>query len=87
MTRTIKIALTAAALSFSALSAMPALAGDVVVSLRGKSDEQALADIKAGAVTVCRAEMVRQPLGDMTACTNDVVQDTLKQLPKSFAAR
>ncbi len=79
MTRTIKIALTAAALSLTALSA--ANATDIVVSLKGKSNQQALADIKAAAATVCRADASYL---DVDVCAADLTQETLKVLPKSF---
>lgn len=83
MTRFAKIAL-AAALSMTALSAVPASAADIVVSLRGKTADQVSAEIQMAAVKVCRAEAPRVPLSSLVACTAGVVQDTMNQLPASF---
>lgn len=83
MNRFATMTLAAAALSLSALSAVPASA-DVVVSLRGKTADQVTAEIQAAAMKVCRAEVARMPLSTLTACAADVAQDTMAQLPASF---
>lgn len=84
MNRFAKLTLAAAALSLTALSAVPASAADIVVSLRGKTADQVTAEIQVAAVKVCRAELARVPLSSLSACAADVVQDTLSQLPATF---
>ncbi len=83
MNRFAKLTLAAAALSLTALSAVPASA-EVVVSLRGKTADQVTAEIQVAAVKVCRAELARVPLSSLSACAADVVQDTMSQLPATF---
>ncbi len=80
MNRFAKMSLAAAALSLTALSAVPASAADIVVSLRGKTAEQVSAEIQVAALKVCRAEVARVPLSSLMACTADVAQDALNQI-------
>lgn len=82
MNRFAKLTLAAAALSMAALSAVPASA-EVVVSLRGKTAEQVTAEIQVAALKICR-DAGRVPLAQLSACTTDVTQDAMNQLPASF---
>jgi hypothetical protein len=84
MNRFAKTFLAVAALSLTALSAAPASAGDIVVSLRGKTADQVSAEIQIAALKVCRAEVARVPLSSLIACTADVTQDAISQLPASL---
>ncbi len=79
-----KLTLAAAALSLTALSAVPASAADVVVSLRGKTADQVTSEIQTAALKVCRAEVARVPLSSLMSCTADVTQDAMSQLPASL---
>ena len=83
MNRFAKLTLAAAALSLTALSAVPASAADVVVSLRGKTADQVNAEIQVAAVKICR-EATRAPLTQLLACTADVAQDAINQLPATL---
>ena len=83
MNRFAKMTLAAAALSLTALSAVPASAADVVVSLRGKTADQVNAEIQVAAVKICR-EANRAPLAQLLACTNDVTEDAISRLPASL---
>jgi hypothetical protein len=84
MNRFAKMSLAAAALSLTALSAMPASAAEIVVSLRGKTANQVSTEIQAAALKVCRAEFARVPLSTLTTCAAEVAQDTKNQLPASL---
>jgi hypothetical protein len=84
MTRFAKITLAAAALSLTALSAVPASANDIVVSLRGKTADQVTSEIQVAALKVCRAEVARVPLSSLMTCAADVAEDAINQLPPSL---
>jgi len=84
MNRFAKMTLAAAALSLTALSAVPASAADVVVSLRGKTADQVNTEIQSAALKVCRDEFARVPLSSLIACTAGVAQDAMNQLPASI---
>jgi hypothetical protein len=62
---------------------MPASAGDIIVSLRGKTAQQVTAEIQAAAISLCR-EDGRVPLGVMQVCVDDLKRSTMSQLPASF---
>jgi hypothetical protein len=81
MNRFAKMTLAAAALSLTALSAVPASAADIVVSLRGKTAEQVATEVQAAALQVCRDEYARAPLSTVVTCASTLAQDTLNQLP------
>jgi hypothetical protein len=85
MNRFAKLTLAAAALSLTALSAVPASAADIVVSLRGKSASQVASEIQVAALKVCRDEVARAPLSSLMTCTVDVAQDAMSKLPASYA--
>ena len=84
MNRFAKMTLAAAALSLTALSAVPASAADIVVSLNGKTANQVSAEIQTAALKVCRAESTRMPLSALMTCTAEVAQDAVSQLPASY---
>ncbi len=84
MNRFTKLTLAAAALTMTALSAVPASAADIVVNLRGKTAEQVSTEIQTAALKVCRAEVARVPLSSLMTCASDVAQDAMNQLPARF---
>jgi F420-0:gamma-glutamyl ligase-like protein len=83
MTRFANIAFAAAAaLTLGALTAMPANAADVTVSLKGKSSEQIKADLMAAAKVVCKdTDMTHSLLGAFPTCVEIVYEDAVAQLP------
>ncbi len=76
-----KLTLAAAALTLGALSAMPASASDIVVKLNGKSATQIGNELHAAATRVCRDELLKSSLVDMTSCIEFVFNDAVAQLP------
>lgn len=84
MNRFAKLSLAAAALTFSALSAAPASAADVVVKLGGKSPEQISVELQKAASRVCRDELLKSTLVDLTDCIEFVFNDAVAQLPPSI---
>jgi hypothetical protein len=84
MIRTAKLTLAAAALALSALSAAPASAGDVVVKLAGKSPEQISTELQKAASRVCREEMLKATLINITNCIDFVYNDAVAQLPPTI---
>ena len=81
MTRFAKLTLAAAALSLTALAAMPASAADIVVSVKGKTPAQIKADLRAAASVICNEESYRTTLGTFTSCVDLVYEDAMSQLP------
>ncbi len=82
MTRFTKLTFAAAALSLGMLSALPASAADVVVSLKGKSAAEIKTDIRAAAEVVCRdAHDHKTLLGGFMSCVDAVYDDAMQQIP------
>jgi hypothetical protein len=84
MNRFAKLSFAAAALTFSALSAAPASAADVVVKLAGKSPDQISTELQKAAVRVCRDEMLKATLVNITDCIEFVYNDAVAQLPPTI---
>jgi predicted transglutaminase-like cysteine proteinase len=84
MNRTAKLTLAAAALALGALSALPASAADIVVKLGGKSPEQISVELHKAATTVCREEMRKATMVNMTDCIEFVFNDAVAQLPPTI---
>ena len=84
MNRFAKLSFAAAALTLSALSAAPASAADVVVKLSGKSPAQISAELEKAASRVCRDEVTRTALIDLTSCIEFVFNDAVAQLPPTI---
>lgn len=79
-----KLTFAAAALTLGALSAAPASAADVVVKLGGKSPEQISTEIHKAATRVCRDELMKSTLVNLTDCIEFVFNDTVAQLPPTI---
>ena len=84
MNRFAKLTFAAAALTLGALSAAPASAADVVVKLAGKSPSQISTELQQAAKSVCRDEVHRSPLIDLTSCIDFVYNDAVAQLPPTI---
>ena len=84
MNRYANLSFAAAALTFSALSAAPASAADVVVKLSGKSPEQISTELEKAASRVCRDELMKATLVNLTDCIEFVFNDAVAQLPPSI---
>ena len=84
MNRFAKLTFAAAALTLGALTAAPASAADVVVKLAGKSSEQISTEIQKAAKSVCRDQVQRSTLIDLTSCIEFVFNDAVAQLPASI---
>ena len=81
MNRFAKLTFAAAALSLTAMAALPASAADVTVSLKGKSAAQIKADLRAAAEIVCNQDYSRTLLGGFSSCVQSVYEDALAQVP------
>lgn len=84
MNRFVKLTFAAAALTLGALSAAPASAGDIVVKLGGKSPEQISTELEKAAKSVCRDEMLKATLVNLTDCIEFVFNDAVAQLPPTI---
>ena len=73
MVRTLVLAASVAAL------AVPAFAGDITISLAGKTKAQVIAEIHNAANSIC-AEEGHQPLSQHVACVAQVEQEALAEL-------
>ncbi len=80
MYRTLALAAAIAALS------VPAFAGDITISLAGKTKAQVMNEIHLAATSVCIKSGYTQ-LGMQLACTAQVEQDTLLSLDAAFKAK
>ncbi len=84
MNRFAKLTFAAAALTLGALSAAPASAGDIVVKLGGKSPEQISLELDKAAKSVCRDELLKATLINLTDCIEFVYNDAVAQLPPTI---
>jgi predicted transglutaminase-like cysteine proteinase len=84
MNRFAKLSFAAAALTLTALAAAPASAADVVVKLGGKTPAQISAELEKAAKSVCRDEVQRTTLIDLTSCIEFVFNDAVAQLPPTI---
>jgi predicted transglutaminase-like cysteine proteinase len=84
MNRFAKLGLAATALTFSALAAAPASAADIVVKLGGKSPEQISVELEKAASSVCRDELLKATLVNLTDCIEFVFNDAVAQLPPTI---
>ncbi len=84
MTRFAKLAFAAAALTMTALAAAPASAADITVKLVGKSPNEISTEITKAATRVCRDEVMRTALIDLTSCIEFVYNDAVAQLPPTI---
>ncbi len=84
MNRFAKLTFAAAALIMGALSAAPASAGDIVVKLAGKSPEQISLELDKAAKSVCRDELLKATLINLTDCIEFVYNDAVAQLPPTI---
>ena len=80
MYRTLALAASIAALS------VPAIAGDITISLAGKTKAQVMNEIHLAATTVCIKEGYTQ-LSMQMACTAQVEQDALLSLEATMKAK
>lgn len=84
MNRFAKLGLAATALTLSALAAAPASAADIVVKLGGKSPEQISTELEKAASRVCRDELLKATLVNLTDCIDLVFNDAVAQLPPTI---
>ena len=84
MNRFAKITLAAAALSLTALSAVPASAADVVVKLGGKTPAQISTELSQAAARVCRDQALKATVGSLSGCIDFVYNDAVAQLPATI---
>lgn len=84
MNRFAKLSFAAAALTLGAMSALPASAADVVVKLGGKSPSQISVELEKAAKTVCRDELAKSSLFNLTDCIEFVFNDAVAQLPPTI---
>ena len=76
------LALAAAIVAISA----PAFAGDVTISLAGKTKAQVMSEIHVAATSICIKEGYTQ-LSTQLSCTAQVEQDALASLAVAYKAK
>jgi hypothetical protein len=73
------VTIAAAALSLTALAALPASATEITVSLQGKTAAQIKADLRAAAEVVRKTDYSTTLMGGYASCISAVYDDALAQ--------